>query len=94
MYYIADDQSIALKMQNTWNLGGGVSGFGVSLQTRCCFSDYVNMVGYSTILFHRLPPEVTSQIAESHFAVSQFAESILPNPKLPSPILPNILKNL
>ena len=31
---------------------------------------------------------VTSQIAESHFAVSKFAESILP-----IPILPNILKN-
>ena len=37
--------------------------------------------------------EVTSQIAESHFALSQFAESILPNLKLPIPILPNILKN-
>ena len=37
---------------------------------------------------------VSSQIAESHFAVSQFAEFILPNPKLPIPILRNILKKL
>ena len=33
----------------------GVSGFGMSLQTKCCFSDHVNM-GY-TVLFHRLSLE-------------------------------------
>ena len=45
MFYIADHQSIAKSLKHLKLVREGVSGFWVSLQTKCCFSDHVNM-GY------------------------------------------------
>ena len=55
MYYIADDQSIAIKCRAPETLDGGDVRIWVSLQTRCCFNFGISLEKRSMCCFRKHP---------------------------------------